>query len=276
MWLKRDAHQRAKELLSAYIDGELSPQEKTLVEGHLRECAECRRELETLRRTVAILRAAPRPALPRSFVIRRADVEKAPAPSPIPAFLRVAAALGAAAFVLVVGVYFLLRMLLPAVPVPLAKAPPPERAYKAVVEETPTVVVELEKAVTKEVAKEGPAPVVGGKKAPEATVELGVETQALSPVPTPTVAPVAVAPSEKPPSALKPTALPTPTPAPAVHPTPSPLPGPRFTAVLGIEPTPTPVPSHLGRLLPGWVWAIAALTLMGVGIGVWIYYRSKS
>ena len=264
MWLKRSAHQRARELLSAYIDGELSPQEKALVEGHLRECADCRQELETLRRTVAILRDAPRPALPRSFVIRRADLEKAPALSRAPAFLRVAAALGAAAFVLVVGVYFLMQVLLPA---PMAKAPLREKSYRAV-EETPAAVVEVE--ITKEVARKAPIPAPESLKTPE----FGVEVRALSPVSTPTAAPpVALAPSEEP--SVKPAALPTPTPAPAVYPTPSPLPGPRFTTVLRIEPTPTPAPSHKGELLIGWMWAVVALALVGVGIGLWAYYSKR-
>lgn len=246
MWLKRSAHQRARELLSAYIDGELSPQEKALVEGHLRECADCRQELETLRRTVAILRDAPRPVLPRSFVIRRADLEKAPALSCPPAFLRVVAALGAAAFVLVVGVYFLMQVLLPMALAPMGKAPPPEKGYRAF-EETPTIVVEVEKVVTKEVAKEVPAPAVGSKEALETPApELGVEVHAISPVPIPTATPpVALAPSEEP--SAKPAAL----------------------------PTPTPAPSYGGELLAGRMWAVVALALAGLGIGLWAYYSKR-
>ena len=40
---------RFKILLSGYIDGELSPDEKTELENHLKECAECRGELESFR-----------------------------------------------------------------------------------------------------------------------------------------------------------------------------------------------------------------------------------
>ncbi|HDN79418.1 MAG TPA: hypothetical protein ENG33_02980 [Chloroflexi bacterium] len=283
MWLRRDKHEIVRRLLSAYIDGELSSQEKALVEEHLRECAQCRWELETLRHTVAILREAPRVALPRSFVIRRADVEEAPAPSRVPAFLRVVTALGVAIFVLIVGLHFLMQALLPGMPAPVAKAPLPERRQEAV-EKAPTVVVELEQrftpavteevVVTKEVSREVFAPTVIGKGIPRApTDKVGVEPQALSPLPTTTVVgPVALAPSPMP----KPAALPTSTPAPAIHPTP--LPGPKFTTVLRIEPTPTPIPLYsqlTGRVASGWIWVIAALVLAGIGIGLWVYYRSK-
>lgn len=47
-----------EELLSAYMDKEVSPEEKSLVESHLKSCPECQRhlkELESLRRTLSSL-----------------------------------------------------------------------------------------------------------------------------------------------------------------------------------------------------------------------------
>jgi anti-sigma factor RsiW len=55
------------EQLSALLDGEVSAEEKTRWEAHLATCQRCQQELASLRRTVALLRALPQPALPRSF-----------------------------------------------------------------------------------------------------------------------------------------------------------------------------------------------------------------
>ena len=55
--------------LSALLDGEVSAEEKTRWEAHLATCQRCQQELASLRRTVALLRALPQPALPRSFAL---------------------------------------------------------------------------------------------------------------------------------------------------------------------------------------------------------------
>lgn len=36
-------HEKLKELVSSYLDGELGPEEREMVEKHLEECPECRR-----------------------------------------------------------------------------------------------------------------------------------------------------------------------------------------------------------------------------------------
>ena len=61
------------EQLSALLDGEVSKEEQTQWEAHVDTCQQCQQELVSLRRTVALLRALPEPALPRSFVLS-ADV----------------------------------------------------------------------------------------------------------------------------------------------------------------------------------------------------------
>jgi hypothetical protein len=50
------------ELLSAFLDGELSAAEQAAVEGHLRECAACAHELEELAAVDAFARELPVPA----------------------------------------------------------------------------------------------------------------------------------------------------------------------------------------------------------------------
>jgi hypothetical protein len=55
------------EQLSAYLDNEVDERERAALEQHLPTCEECRRALEELDQSRALLRALPMPALPRSF-----------------------------------------------------------------------------------------------------------------------------------------------------------------------------------------------------------------
>jgi len=75
---KRSEHERVEELLSAYIDGELSIEEATLVEKHLRLCSACTHDLETLRQTVNLVRQLPVVSLPRSLTISHLVVPERP------------------------------------------------------------------------------------------------------------------------------------------------------------------------------------------------------
>ena len=77
--LFKSEHQRVAEMLSAYLDGELSPKEQARAEKHLAQCADCAQNLHTLRQTVALLGQLPPVAVPRSFAIR--PVLAAPRPS---------------------------------------------------------------------------------------------------------------------------------------------------------------------------------------------------
>jgi len=43
-------HQKIKELISSYHDGELNQEQKKSVEEHLEDCPECRKELEEMRK----------------------------------------------------------------------------------------------------------------------------------------------------------------------------------------------------------------------------------
>ncbi len=58
-----------REQLSALLDNELAGAERAQLQTHLQSCSACRAELESLRRTRALLRALPQPALPRSFLL---------------------------------------------------------------------------------------------------------------------------------------------------------------------------------------------------------------
>ncbi len=67
------------ELLSAYIDGEVTRDEAARVEQHLPTCRRCAGELESLRWTVNLLREVPPIPVPHSFAVRLADLEPEPA-----------------------------------------------------------------------------------------------------------------------------------------------------------------------------------------------------
>jgi anti-sigma factor RsiW len=62
-----DSHKRTTEAFSAYVDGELPPNERAHVEEHLASCIQCRVSLERFRRTVGRLGALKRPA-PGNFL----------------------------------------------------------------------------------------------------------------------------------------------------------------------------------------------------------------
>jgi hypothetical protein len=62
----RDVH--ADPDLSAYLDGELGPDERTRVEAHLAGCDRCSRRLAELRATASLMAALPYTRAPRSLV----------------------------------------------------------------------------------------------------------------------------------------------------------------------------------------------------------------
>jgi hypothetical protein len=102
-------HCYVEERLSAYLDGELSAKERSLVERHLTTCEECRWSLDTLRQTVQWTRELPTVSLPRVFTI---PVAAKPAPARrLPWFVPVlqgATALVAVLLVFVVAVDYVL------------------------------------------------------------------------------------------------------------------------------------------------------------------------
>ena len=62
-------HDRMRERLSPYLDGQLSDRDREGMERHLEGCQECRVELDALRATRMLLRTLPQARPPRSFVL---------------------------------------------------------------------------------------------------------------------------------------------------------------------------------------------------------------
>jgi hypothetical protein len=68
-----------RERLSAFIDNELTPQERRLIEHHLHECPECAHEESSLRHVIDLLDEMPDESPSRSFTpgtIHRVSVWK--------------------------------------------------------------------------------------------------------------------------------------------------------------------------------------------------------
>ncbi len=66
-------HGRFLGMLSDYIDGELDPGPRALLEEHLSGCTSCSEELESLRMTVLMLQRMPDVEAPRSFRLAPAE-----------------------------------------------------------------------------------------------------------------------------------------------------------------------------------------------------------
>lgn len=70
--------ERARALLSPYIDGEVSAEEQQFVETQLATSNDLRQELESLRQTVSMLAQLPQLTAPRPFTLSEADVGMSP------------------------------------------------------------------------------------------------------------------------------------------------------------------------------------------------------
>ncbi|NDJ60930.1 MAG: hypothetical protein GYB67_07375 [Chloroflexi bacterium] len=109
MSAQRNLTDREHELLSAYLDDALSAAARAALEQRLQTDADLRRELATLRATVALLANLPPLAAPRDFTLTPAQAR------PTPRLLRVAlsptfsaASAAAAVFLLIAGVVLLI------------------------------------------------------------------------------------------------------------------------------------------------------------------------
>ncbi len=170
----------ARELFSARADDALTAPERAALDAHLASCAECRRESERFRATIALLHAVEHPRAPVGFVDRVLG-----ATSRVPRHRRVLRALFLpwrqklpmeAAAVVLVGVMAVIlfkatpelqqaarveppteaprREARPVTPVPVAPSAPPR-------EEPPAIVAEAERDATRQrdLAKSAPAPI---------------------------------------------------------------------------------------------------------------------
>jgi len=180
------------EQLSALLDEQLSDEERAACEIHLRSCRQCRSALESLRQTVALLRALPMPDLPRSFILPTnltylreraqspARVETpaltAPTmaqqrrPTPLKHPLRILSTL-----VAVIGLFFLLSSLLTMLPRSMSESASSSSTTGAPASKPQQM---------------GHVPATQVRKTPAATNSGTTNTTPARPTPTPTVSPI--------------------------------------------------------------------------------------
>lgn len=252
-------HSQVAELLSAYIDDEVSVDERALVEEHLATCTACARDLTTLRQTVALLGELPDVAAPRPFTLRESDVRPVRDTARL-AWLRLPRAqglVGAVAVLLCVvvvgGVVLLGRggmVGAPAAPGQVAmeaRLAADEAANGEMVVEEAETVLEAEKEVEQAIESSPPPP---APAAEEATAELGLAMEAPAEA-APVEEKMAAADAEgealvaTQPARAASGGAPTPTtPAPMPTATPAPMPtttpGPAAEAMPAAPPSPTP------------------------------------
>lgn len=73
MTARRDRH-LSVERASAYLDGQVTSEERQQIEHHLRTCPQCAWQVESLRQTVSLLHQVRRVAVPRPLTLREVDV----------------------------------------------------------------------------------------------------------------------------------------------------------------------------------------------------------
>jgi len=97
---QQNEHNRAEELISAYLDKRVSTEEQAFFDRHIASCADCRAQLEATRTMVAALQAMPMVRAPRSFVLPR-EMARQPRRSFLSLYpaLRLATVVAAMAFV---------------------------------------------------------------------------------------------------------------------------------------------------------------------------------
>ena len=81
LFTRQAKRERRDELLSAYLDGQLSAEEQVRLEARLASDPALQADLETLRHTVALVRGLPPVPVPRNFILPR---EAATRPRPAP------------------------------------------------------------------------------------------------------------------------------------------------------------------------------------------------
>jgi len=173
-------HRRIREMLSLYIDGELSSRDRARVEEHLAECDDCTWELETLRQTVDLVGQLPKVPVPRAFTIY-----ETPRPRPFGLFqarwvytyLKGATALAAALLILVLAADALFQFQR----MTTSFAPAKEFAAPAA---APTVVARQEAPPALTEAPGPPEKVLGEAEVTPSPSAVE-ETKALVPMPTP-------------------------------------------------------------------------------------------
>ncbi len=102
---QNDWHAYVEDRLSAYIDGQLSDEERANVRKHLQQCESCQASLDSLGWTIKLLKQVPAPPLPRQFTLPVPESPRAPAtPDWLKWGLAAASSVAALAFIILLSV----------------------------------------------------------------------------------------------------------------------------------------------------------------------------
>jgi len=130
----QDAHVNV-DLLSGYLDNQVTPEQRAYIERHVRTCVSCQLELQSLRQTVTMLQALPRVPVPRAFTLSEAQVGRRARGAPAPWFGGLARVAGVMAALAVIAVSVaVLRQSAFAPAAQVARAPLPAAAPSAITE----------------------------------------------------------------------------------------------------------------------------------------------
>jgi anti-sigma factor RsiW len=199
---RQNDHKRAEELISAYLDKQVSAEEKSFFERHIASCAECRAQLEATRSMIAALKAMPAVKAPRSFVLPR-EMARQPQRSFLSLYpaLRLATVVAAMAFVvLFAGDLLISQMGGAGAPQPMPAAVPASAVMQAQAPEEARQVAPTQEPAAAETYSdtvaaplELPAPAAGAAAKAGATEVVTETAMVMTSVPTATPAATAVA-----------------------------------------------------------------------------------
>lgn len=141
---------RTQDMLSSYLDGDLSVREQEEIAGHIRQCSRCAEEEKALRETLSLLRNLPAEAAPPELLkgVRLRIAEETAVPLWKKVFLpvHIKIPLEAAAVVLVFLLVYGIQKEMPSTKAP--SSPPAKEMVVAKAPPPPPAAVEKEKPVT--------------------------------------------------------------------------------------------------------------------------------
>lgn len=241
--MTRSADHIGDDLLSAFVDDQVTPQDRALVQAHLRTCALCQQRLDELRAVVDLLRALPDVPTPRDFTLGPRAVADPPNVVRLRrwyAATRVAAGSLAAVFVLLTaGVLYV-------------DSRPTHLASTAASQPRPQVAL---------VATSGQS---GGERAAPPTTAPAVAPKAAGAAPATSPAPVMKAPQPAAPTTDQQAATTSTSALPTLVPTPAPTAVPSLPAAVAAASTDDPAPLRIAAIAIGILAVLALVTAVAV------------
>lgn len=172
------------ERLSEFMNGDLSDAERQAVEAHLRGCVECRRDFESLRMTIQLLRQVPLRPIPRSFTIPAQTRRR----SPQVVWLRWSTGVLAATLVALLALRFVLPgQLSPATPALEPAASSAARPFAAAVPTSAPAAMPVPASSSNQAAGESTQPATAAPREAVQPLAASAQLPTVAPTPAPAV-----------------------------------------------------------------------------------------